>query len=112
MTRILWALAILAASAAPEPFMEGVATWYGEPHVGRTMQNGQPYDPGAMTCAVDISRWEQLQGAQLLVCTAQACVECRVTDTYYADGVDLSVAAFRQLAALGVGVASVRVWRQ
>jgi rare lipoprotein A len=31
--------------------VRGKASWYGESYRGKTMANGQPFDPEAMTCA-------------------------------------------------------------
>lgn len=77
----------IAAATVATPILRGLATWYGNDyHVGRAMRNGEPYDPGALTCAVPNELWESLRGVLLYVQALNAPwpgVWVRVTDTGY-----------------------------
>ena len=116
MPDIIWLLlAVSLALPIPMPtvrdsriVVEGKATFYADPYVGRIMQNGQPYDPAAMTCAVALEDWSELAGKTLHVCNTCGgkCVDVRVTDTGYLRAwnvaLDLSPAAFRALRGYGL----------
>lgn len=113
---------------ADEPMMTGKATWYDLPG---TMRDGTRYDPQEETCAVDDGLFAQFVTKPVLICTiynetklklsdlelteSGRCVKCSVTDSgylaQYGIVVDMSRAAFRRLAPLGVGVVNVDVWR-
>lgn len=83
-------------------------SWYGEAFRGRTTANGEKYDPSAMTAA---SRQFPL-GARLRVSSGGHSVTVRVNDrthARYADRLDLSPAAFQQLAPLDRGVIQATV---
>ena len=97
------------------PIMEGRATWYGHPYIGRDTASGTVYTGQEMTCAVADRK---LLGATLLVATSNRHIMVEVTDTgdatafaKYGVAVDLSVKAFQQLARLEVGALPARVWR-
>ena len=121
------ALAAITATVMGLPLLEGDATWYGHPYIGRDMRNQQEYTGMGMTCAVSAALWDELRGSKLLVCTVgnkdshnshSRCVMPIVTDTgdarafrQHGVAVDLSVKAFKQLAGLEVGTLPARVWR-
>lgn len=93
------------------------ASYYGEEYKGKTMANGNPFDPAALTCA----SWHYPFGTVLDVRRVGVdgnpvgpVVSVTVTDRgpsrHLADkgrGLDLSQAAFEQLAPLSVGVIQV-----
>ena len=54
----------------------GKASFYGEAYRGRTMANGQPFDPDELTCA----SWDYPLGTVLLVAHEDRKVEVTVTD--------------------------------
>ena len=121
------AFAAITATVMGLPLMEGTATYYAEPYIGRDMRNQQEYTGRGMTCAVSAALWDELRGSKLFVCTVgnkdshnshSRCVMPIVTDTgnarafrQHGVAVDLSVMAFRRLAGLDVGTLPVRVWR-
>lgn len=105
------------------PIMDGKASFYSHPYIGREMRGGGIYTGQDATCAVSSDLWEQLRGTRLLVCTlggydcAQKCIVVTVTDTgsFGPDHIDLSESAFRALRPRGTkcdndGVLRVRVW--
>ncbi len=96
----------LAVSATGE-----VASWYGYEHAGRTMANGQPFDPQRMTCA----SWHHPLGSKVKVSTAKRSVIVTVTDrgpaTWTGANIDLSRRAFSMLAPLNRGHIRVTVKR-
>jgi len=64
--------------------LEGLAVWNNDT---KTTTSGEPFDPQALTCAVDPLLW-RLRGRTLLICTipgkgvnAARCVRVRVNDT-------------------------------
>lgn len=88
----------------------GRASWYGEAYRGRTMANGKPFDPDRLTCAA--RQWPV--GSSLLVTHGDKSVVVRVTDfgpsARFPDRIiDLSHAAFEQLANPVVGLIDVTV---
>ena len=111
-----WGLSFMLSLAVllTPPIMQGDATYYAEPYIGRIMQNGETYTGQDATCAVAVERWPELRGKTLVVCTDWRCIPVTVTDTgggLGRDDVDLSEAAFRALfGKLGVGRGRVRVW--
>lgn len=99
-----------------EVTVAGVASWYGEEYRGRPMANGVAFNPDLATAAMD--------GVPLgsLICvrsgrrTAMLFVTDRCGPAVRRNGrlLDLSAAAFRQLAPLAQGLVDVRVeivWR-
>lgn len=106
-----WAALLLALAL---PVSADQASWYGEELRGRLMANGHPFDPEALTAA----SWFYPLGARLRVsCAGRAC-SVVVTDRgparrLVAQGrvIDLSAAAFRQLAPLRTGVVNVTIER-
>ena len=89
-----------------------LASWYGEAYRGKPMANGQPFDPAALTCAIDGYAF----GTQLRIyCPAtERAVTVTVTDRpgpacrRYGRIIDLSVAAFTALAHPDLGMIKVR----
>jgi len=86
-------------------------TWYGVPHHGQVMRNGEVYnmhDPTVIAVGVDRDGEPLIPlGTKLRVCSPRACIIGKVQDTgYLGRNIDLSVAAFSKLADLGEG----RMW--
>jgi len=109
------AFAAITATVMGLPLLEGDATWYGHPYIGRCTASGTVYTGQDMTCAVAD---RELLGAELLVNANSGSVIVTVDDTgdpiaFYRHGiaVDLSIVAFRRLAELEVGALPARVWR-
>jgi hypothetical protein len=93
------------------PVLVGVATWYGSDFQGQAMYNGVPYnmyDPSTTAANLyPIGTWLRVTRLS----TGQSII-VQVTDRgafRYPDIVDLSYAAFSQLADPGSGVIAVRV---
>jgi rare lipoprotein A len=88
----------------------GLASWYGEQERGKLMANGQPFDPDALTCAVQGYAF----GTQLRIEHGGRTVVVTVTDRLgpaalkLGRELDLSRTAFAQLADIGRGVIEVR----
>jgi hypothetical protein len=62
----------------------GMATWYAGP--SDWMRNGERFDLAGLTCAVDVSDWEALEGKELRIRRQDGSDEgfiVRVTDTGY-----------------------------
>lgn len=95
------------AAAAESAAARGIgeASWYGEGYRGKTMANGQPFDPDALTCAA----WRWALGTRLKVTEPRSgrAVIVEVTDRGPAAWtgciLDLSSAAFRRLAHPDLG---------
>jgi len=109
------ALAAITATVMGLPLLEGDATWYGYPYIGRRTASGTVYTGQDMTCAVAD---RELLGAKLLVNANSGSVIVKVDDTgdaeafaKYGVAIDLSIVAFRRLAGLDVGTLPARVWR-
>jgi len=88
----------------------GKASWYGEAFAGRTTACGSVFDPAGLTCASLRHRC----GSRLSVCLedSERCVDVTVTDKgpYIEDRVlDLSGAAFAEIADLSRGVVMVEI---
>lgn len=88
------------------------ASWYGEELRGKPMANGKPFNPDAYTCA----SWDYPLGTTLMVTHGDRFVIVTVTDRgpsreLYKKGrrLDLSLAAFRELAATRYGVIEVEI---
>ena len=92
-----------------------VASWYGEPHRGKLMANGKRFNPDRLTAA----SWFYALGTKVRVTSAnkhRRSVVVTITDRGPAwelvkDGraIDLSHAAFRQLASPETGLVEVKL---
>lgn len=89
----------------------GSASWYGEAHHGRLMANGKPFNMRAMTAASNVHPL----GSVLRVTSGKRSVVVAVTDrgdfAKYGRLLDLSKAAFSQLAPISRGVIPICVTR-
>ena len=91
--------------------VRGKAAWYGEGYRGKTMANGQLFDPDARTCAT----WDFELGAVLRVRSlitgrvVLVTVTDRGPDRRLRRLVDLSARAFREIADPRWGVTEVEV---
>lgn len=113
---LCFACGYIWASEAPN---SGVASWYGEDHRGRLMANGKKFDPDRLTAA----SWFYPLGARVRVTTRNRhnqtrSVIVRITDRGPArelvNGgriIDLTHAAFQQLASPDRGLVAVEVQR-
>lgn len=86
------------------------ASWYGEELAGRPMANGKPFDPSKLTAA----SWHFPLGTRVRVTHGTRSVEVLITDRgpnrrFKDREIDLSRAAFQQLAPLDKGLISVTV---
>ena len=81
MLNFLAALMALMSHPAGPPDMVGLATYYGEPYIGRLMRNGEPMRTDGLTCAVDASEWASLAGRELIIGVEGRYVRLTVTDT-------------------------------
>lgn len=106
-----WVAAILNRDNGKAPGARGIASWYGEGYRGKTMANGQPFDPDALTCAA----WGWPLGTVLRVRQVGQMAAVRVTVTDRGPDrrldrlIDLSRAAFARIAPLDRGLAEVEV---
>lgn len=85
------------------------ATYYHPSLAGRTKANGQPYNPNALTAASNsyklgtrVKVTNRKTGRSVVVTITDRCGNCSI---------DLSTAAFRQIAPLKQGRVSVKVNR-
>ena len=99
---------VVAPSAASS--ITGTASFYGEAYRGKTMANGLPFDPAALTAA----SWDFALGARVRVSFGARSVVVTITDRgpsrrLYQQGrvIDLSAAAFARLAPLKTGLIEV-----
>lgn len=107
------AIALLVTSTAVAvPVQRGLASWYGEEHRGRTMANGRPFNPDALTCA----SWFYPLGTVVEVKHGRRLVYVCVTDRgpradLVAAGrvIDLSRRAFELLGDINVGLVPVEI---
>jgi rare lipoprotein A (peptidoglycan hydrolase) len=103
---------VIAASAALEVEVTDIATWYGGGDgygPEDIMANGAHFDPNDPTIAA-ANRWPL--GTWLRVCHLDRCIEVQVRDRgAFGHAVDLSYAAFSQLAPPSAGVISVTISR-
>ena len=109
--------------------LDGAATYYGAPYIGRPMRNGEVYTGDDMTAAIDAHLWvlspDELgcvsfahrpcfANKRLLVCNNANCVVVRATDTGYLAqcGVDLDLSVRAYIALFGRlgGKQPVRAW--
>jgi rare lipoprotein A len=90
------------------------ATWYGESFRGKTMANGQLFNPNALTAA----SWDYPLGAKLKIIHQRQSVVVRVTDRGGKRGflqlgktIDLTRSAFARLENPSVGSIHVKIER-
>ena len=92
--------------------MTGLATWYGGPDgygPEDIMADGSYFDPNNPTI-VAANRWPL--GTRLRVCYQERCIEVEVRDRgAFTHAIDLSYAAFGQLADPDTGVITVTISR-
>lgn len=104
------AASVPVAPTAPEGVETGLATWYGgDDGYGPedTMADGAPFDPNDPTIAA-ANAWPL--GTRLRVCYQERCIEVRVRDRgAFSHAIDLSHAAFGQLADPSAGVITVTI---
>jgi rare lipoprotein A len=121
-TVLLWAVMLIATAARSEaadrqPHATVTASWYGEAHRGRIMANGKRFNPDKLTAA----SWFYPLGKRVRVTLnfsqgRRRSVLVKITDRGPAydlvrDGrtIDLSEAAFRQLASPDIGLVPVKI---
>jgi len=102
--------AAVAAPRVPRAVLTGRASWYGQPHHGRTTASGERFDMNALTAA---HRTLPL-GTRVLVTNLGngRAVELRINDRGPARAdriIDVSYGAARALGAVGDGVFPVRI---
>lgn len=111
-----WAFMLLVPKEAELqnlPFSWGIASWYSEsdPGINLTTANGEIFDDSLRTCA----SWHYPFGTHLRVTSLSngRTVICRVNDRGPAKRlgrlIDLTRAAFQEIAPLGVGLIRVQV---
>jgi len=103
---------VIADTAASEGEVTGLATWYGGADgygPEDRMADGSYFDPNDPTIAA-ANGWPL--GTRLRVCYLERCIEVQVRDRgAFSHALDLSYAAFGQLAPPSVGVITVTVSR-
>lgn len=124
---VVFASALLAACASQQPrttapattstpgerptfTQEGMASWYGVNHHGRTTANGEAFDMNAMTAAHRSLPFGTVVRVTNL--RSKRSIKVRINDRGpYANGrvIDLSARAARQLGITDHGVARVRI---
>ena len=102
----------IAGSMTEKPVFsqEGVASWYGENHHGKTTANGEAFDMNSMTAAHRSLPFGTVVRVTNL--TSKRTVKVRINDRGpYSNGriIDLSAQAARQLGIADRGVARVRI---
>jgi rare lipoprotein A len=113
-TPVLW-----AGSAIP-PQKSGIASWYGEEHRGKLMANGKRFDPDKLTAAswfypigttlqVTVKQGPMAPARQVMVTITDRGPAWRLVRT--GRKIDLSHAAFKQLAHPDLGLIPVVVTR-
>ena len=107
---LLIALSIIAGNSRAQ-----TASWYGEDHRGKPMANGRPFNPDALTAA----SWFYPLGTRVRVIAGHSSVVVTITDRGPAKRlvrrgrmIDLSAAAFRQLARPELGLITVTITKQ
>lgn len=100
-------LTTLFVTATPMSVYAQSATYYHPSLAGRTKANGQPYNPNALTAASNNYRLgtkvrvtNRRTGKSVVVTITDRCGNCSI---------DLSTAAFRQIAPLKQGRVAVKV---
>lgn len=122
---VLACVSLLAACASQQPrpaatvstpgehptfSQEGMASWYGSNHHGKTTANGEAFDMNAMTAAHRSLPFGTVVRVTNL--TSKRSVKVRINDRGpYANGriIDLSAQAARELGITDHGVARVRI---
>jgi rare lipoprotein A (peptidoglycan hydrolase) len=103
---------VVPALAMPHGAIVGLATWYGGADgfgPEDTMADGSQFNPSDPTIAAS-NQWPL--GSWLTVCLGDRCIEVQVRDRgAFAHALDLSHAAFSQLAPPGTGVIMVTISR-
>lgn len=115
---LLWLVTFTVTQhAGAQSAASGLASWYGEEHRGKLMANGQPFDPDKLTAA----SWSFPLGTKVRVMLALAGEPARSVVVTITDRgpnpqlvrqgriIDLSYAAFKQLASPGSGIVPARV---
>jgi rare lipoprotein A len=111
---VLVVYVVVTTGLADTPPEAGLASWYDESHRGKLMANGERFDPGKMTAA----SWSYPLGTRVRVSLKDSsrAVVVAITDRGPAhrlvrEGsiIDLSEAAFAQLADTRFGLISVTV---
>lgn len=113
---LAWGVLLAGPTAgAVQSHPRTVASWYGEAHRGKRMANGRKFNPDHLTAA----SWFYSLGTKVRVTSADGrrrTVVVTITDRGPArelvrDGraIDLSHAAFRQLASPADGLVAVRL---
>ena len=107
--------AMIRVADAGSISMNGVASWYGEAHRGRLMADGRRFDPDKWSAA----SWFYPLGTRVRVtidASPRRSVIVTITDRgparrFVRDGrvIDLTYAAFKEIAAPDVGIVRVRV---
>ncbi len=107
-------LFLTTVSSMAGPAIHGSASWYGEEHRGKIMANGHRFDPDKLSAA----SWCYPLGTKVRVtaCGSTNSIEVFITDRGPAPAllrkgriIDLSRAAFEQLANRDLGVLNVTV---
>jgi len=103
---------VVADTAASEGEVTGLATWYGGADgygMEDVMADGSYFDPNDPTIAA-ANRWPL--STRLRVCYLERCIEVQVRDRgAFSHALDLSYAAFGQLAPPSTGVITVTISR-
>lgn len=89
---------------------EGMASWYGKNHHGKTTANGEPFDMNAMTAAHRSLPFGTVVRVTNL--SSKRSVKVRINDRGpYSNGriIDLSAQAARELGIADHGIARVRI---
>ena len=114
MRTLLSFLALIVSPGLWYPRASGRASYYSEEYRGKTMANGQPFNPDALTCAT----WKYPLGSVLMVRhytprgnwrSVVVTVTDRGPDKRLGRLIDLSRAAFKHLTNLRAGLIDVDV---
>lgn len=98
----------VAPSADPEPFEQGVASWYGLPFHGRRTASGERFDMNALTAAHPSLPFGTRVKVRSLVNGREVTVRINDRGPFTAGRIiDLSHAAARAIGLLGPGVKRV-----
>ena len=113
-TKLALAVVVVLIFVLLKTFAPDRATWYGPAHRGKLMADGRRFNPDALTAA----SWDYPLGSKLKILHGGKSVMVEVTDRggvrrFFQLGktIDLSRAAFAQLAKLEAGSISVRIER-
>jgi rare lipoprotein A len=97
-------------SSASKKQQEGVASWYGPKHHGKTTASGQPFDPNALTAAHPSLPFGTQVRVTNLANSKQVVVTINDRGPYKGDRIiDLSRAAARKLNIDGIAPVRVEV---